>query len=331
MAGSLWDPFVGIICAMPFDFAAVAAPFRMQPGLRRMAPGAAQLTPNRPGDRALAEKLQVLRHWPAEALVAAPGFDPGPALAALCAQAANDHPGAFLWDGDAGIAATRIGWGLRGSELRGDGPADIGACLAALPSPWRLPGLLALACAEDFAVIDGGSAHIPWIAACLPSHWAPADRVGRHFAEVHAPVADNQVLLAAGAHLARLVSGTEAWERFVWTLTRTGTLQLHPAHSDVPPWPAGADANVLAARAFFRTEHQTFIPVPDANQAVFTIHVESRPLADAVDSPERAAQLHAAIASMSQAVLAYRGLAPARERLLEWLAARAARAPNLPA
>lgn len=329
MVGSLWDPFsfVGIIGVMPFDFAAVAAPFRMQPGLRRLASGVTQLTPSRIGDRTLGEKLHVLTDWPDDALVAAPGFDPAPALAALCAQAAREHAAAFTWDGTGRVEALALGWGLRGIELHGDGPPEIGACLAALPPTWRLPGLLSLVFAEDFAVIDGATARIPWIAACLPSHWAPADKVGRHFAEVHAPVADNQTLLAASDHLARLVTGTDRWERFVWTVTRTGNLQMHPAHSAAKPWPAGGDAATLAAAAFFRTEHQTFIPLAGATQAVFTIHVESRPLAEAVDSSERALQLHAAIASMSAAVLAYRGLEVARDRLLEWLIARAASQP----
>jgi hypothetical protein len=57
-------------------------------------------------------------------------------------------------------------------------------------------------------------------------------------------------------------------------------------------------------------------------QAVFTIHVEVQRLADAIDTPARAAALHAAIASMSDAVLAYRGLTAVREPLLAWLAAR---------
>ena len=46
---------------MDFDFdAAVVAPFRMQPGLRRIADGAAQLTPLPPGSRHQREKLAVL-------------------------------------------------------------------------------------------------------------------------------------------------------------------------------------------------------------------------------------------------------------------------------
>lgn len=327
MAGSLWDPFcfVGIIDVMPFDFAAIAAPFRMQPGLRRLASSALQLTPNCIGDRTFDEKLAVLTQWPDAALVAAAGFDAHAALAALCTQAASEHPSAFAWDGESGLEARRLGWRVLGTEPRGDGPPAIGACLAALAPAWRLPGLLSLALAEDFAVIDGTSAHIPWIAACLPSRWAPAEKVGRHFAEVHAPVADNQVLLAASEHLARLVTGSERWERFVWTVASTGTLALHPEHGEPrKPWPSEADAAALVGSAFLRTEHQTFIPVAAVKQAVFTIHVETRPLVEAVATPPRAQQLHDAIASMSPAVLAYRGLVPARDRLLDWLARRAA-------
>jgi hypothetical protein len=64
--------------------------------------------------------------------------------------------------------------------------------------------------------------------------------------------------------------------------------------------------------------------MPALEQAVFTIHVEVQALADAITTPGRARALHAAIASMSPAVLAYRNLAAVREPLLHWLAARAA-------
>ncbi|HZT55413.1 MAG TPA: heme-dependent oxidative N-demethylase subunit alpha family protein [Burkholderiaceae bacterium] len=308
---------------MPFDFATVSAPFRMQPGLRRIAPGARQLTPNALGDRALREKLGVLRQHPAQALLAAPGFDAAPALNALLRQAATEHADAFAWDGALALDATRLRWSVRGSAVHGDGPAEIGACLRALPPEWRLPGLLSLALAEDFAVIDGATARIPWLAVCLPSRWAPEEKIGRHFAEVHAPVADNQVLLAAADHLARLVTGTDRWERFVWTINAEPRLMQHPQHVPPTAWPAALDAEGLAAVASFRTEHQTFIPLADAHQAVFTIGVDSQPLIEAVDSPERARRLHDALASMSDAVLAYRGLTDARDRLLAWLAATA--------
>ncbi|QTN25198.1 DUF3445 domain-containing protein [Rhizobacter sp. AJA081-3] len=308
---------------MPFDFAAVTAPFRMQPGLRALAPGVAQLTANSPGDRALLEKLAVLGNHAEQALVAAAGFDAAPALAALCEHAAREHPQAWCWDGRERYEAVQLGWSLQGDSLHGDGPAEIGRCLAALPAPWRVAGLLSLAFAEDLAVIDGTTGRIPWLAVCLPSHWSPQDKVGRHFAEVHAPVADNRLLITASDHLARLVTGTQRWERFVWTITPQPQLDMHPLRVAQPRWPDTADADELARAATFRTERQTFIPVPGAGQAVFTIHVESRPLVQAVAHAEVAASLHSALASMSDGVLAYRGLTGARDRLLAWLAARA--------
>lgn len=311
---------------MAFDFAAVTAPFRMQPGLSRLADGAAQLTPNARGDRWFVEKLAVLSADAAQALLADPAFDPAPALAALCAHAAREHPQAFRWDGGRRAEAPALGWAIDGeTPIRLAGADDrIGACLQALPARWRLPALLSLAFAEDFAVVDAGTGRIPWLAVCLPSHWSPDEKVGRPFAEVHAPVADNATLIAASAHLMRLVTGSERWQRFVWTITPQARLDAHPRRSPAPPWPPQADARALAALAHFRTERQTFIPVPGRAQAVFTIHVESVPLTEAVDSPQRASALHAALASMSPAVLAYRGLTDARERLLAWLASRAA-------
>jgi hypothetical protein len=113
---------------MPFDFAAVSAPFRMQPGLRRIVAGPLQLTPNRPDAAALREKLGVLQHHAPQALLAASGFDPAPALHALMQQAATEHPAAFAWDGASAFESSALGWRLRGSTLGGDGPPEIGAC-----------------------------------------------------------------------------------------------------------------------------------------------------------------------------------------------------------
>jgi len=309
---------------MAFDFSAVAAPFRIQPGLRRIAPGMPQLTPNRLGDRTLIEKLAVLSAHRAQALVADPAFDPRAALRALAAQGATEHPDHFARDGDDRFVARALGWSLSGDRVAGSGRAEIGACLAALPAPWRLAGLLSLAFAEDFAVIDGASATIPWLAVCLPSSWAPQDKVGRHFAEVHAPVADNEVLLAAADHLARLVTGGDRWERFVWTLTADPRLDRHPQRIAAVGWNPALDADALAESAYLRTERQTFIPVAGTRLAVFTIHVDVEPLRTAIRAPADARRLHAALSTMSPAVLAYRGLGAARDRLLGWLEGAAA-------
>ena len=310
-----------------FDFdAAVGTPFRMQPGLRRLAAGATQLTPLAPGSRHQREKLAVLSAFASQALLCHDGFDARPALNALCEHAAQEHPDAFAWDGrracalhlGAAVAAGgEIEQVAAGSFGLGD---EVARCLRGLPAEWRLAGLLGLAFAEDFAIVDADSGTIPWLAVALPSHWAPETKVGRHFHEVHAPVADNSLIVGASAALTRLVAGPERWERFVWTVTPHPRLHAHPDRVDETRW-----ANWPVARGWWRTERQTFIPLQAAAQAVFTIHVEVQALAEAINTPQRAARLHAAVATMSPAVLAYRGLAPVRDELLAWLAQRGQR------
>jgi hypothetical protein len=333
----------------PFDFdAAVTAPFRMQPGLRKLAPGALQFTPLDPDSPVFAAKLAVLRAEPEEALLADAGFDDGPACRAIAAELATQRPADFVLEGDR-LAARRLGALLdlrRGAvDLRRARAADAAApappsgaapsdratpppasswadVLDRLPHARRRQALLALAVHEDLAVIDGASTRLRWLAVCVPSHWAPGEKIGRPFAEVHAPVADNALLVSAGAHLARLVTQPQRWERFVWNLTPHAGLDQHPRRHPKPAWPLEGGPAAVGAAAWMRTERQTFVPLPDEAQAVFTIHVGMDPLSEVARDPRRAHRLHDAVASMSDAVLAYRGLAAAREPLLRWLAER---------
>ncbi|MEO6408034.1 MAG: heme-dependent oxidative N-demethylase subunit alpha family protein [Burkholderiaceae bacterium] len=315
---------------MPFDAAAVEAPFRMQPGLRRIGAGERQLTPNLADSPAFRAKLAVLRDDPGRALLTQPGFDPSDALQALVEQAGREHPHAFRASSLQRAQAPTLGWAIENDRVVGDGATDIGDCLAGLPPAWRLPGLLSLAFAEDFAILDAASGCIPWLAVCLPSHWAPEDKVGKHFTEVHAPVADNALLVAAAASLMALVTGSQRWEREVWTFAPNAGLDAHPRRIEAAPWPLELSSDGLAARTFVRSERQTFIPVLGRGQAVFTIHVETAPLTQAVASAQGAAALHDALASMSPAVLAYRRLADVRAPLLDWLARRATQTDTAP-
>jgi dimethylamine monooxygenase subunit A len=202
--------------------------------------------------------------------------------------------------------------------------------LAAIAARARAEGLAAegpieLAFEQDFAVLESGGTTLPWLCVCVPSHWAPEDKLGLPFAAVHAPVADNQALVAAGTQLVRLVTGGDTFERFVWTVTPSGRHDQHPRRQPRAPWPATPDPQAFAAQCFLRAERQTFFPVPGVpGQAVFTIHVMLQPLEQAVRTRDDARRLHASLASMSEAVLAYKSLAPARERLLAWLGARSA-------
>lgn len=320
---------------MAFDFdAAVHLPHRMQPGLRRLQPGAVQLTPSAAphgaGTRHLREKLAVLGAFRQQALLQQAGFDAAPALAALATHAAAEQPQAWQIDGST-WRASWLGWQLDGDDRpvatdhgsRGPWP-EVGALLADMPRPWRRAALLALAFAEDFAVVDGATGTLPWLAVALPSMWAPEDKIGRSFADAHAPVADNRLIVGAAPQLVRLVTATEPWERFVWTLTAHPRLHGHPQRVDPARWAPGLDDDQLAAQTWWRTERQTFIPVPGMRQSVFTILVNVAPLSSAFATPAQAARVHDALASMSDAVLAYRGLTSTRPALLRWLARQAA-------
>lgn len=337
---------------MAFDFdAAVQAPHRMQPGLRRLPPGARQLTPTMPcaagaqpgvdsllghagqRQRHLREKLAVLGAFAPQALLQVPGFDASPALATLAAQAASEHPAAFSIDGEC-WTAHGLGWALT-PDLQplclAPGWPEVGPVLTALDPAWRRAALLSLAFAEDFAVIDATTGTLPWLAVALPSVWAPEEKIGRSFAEAHAPVADNRLITSAAPQLVKLVTGGERWERFVWTLTAHPRLHAHPDRVDPARWPAHLDDDALAARTWWRTERQTFIPVPGMAQAVFTIGVDVQPLARAMATPAMAGRVHDALASMSEAVVAYRSLGAARPALLRWLARRASSPAPAPA
>lgn len=312
---------------MAFDFdAAVTAPFRMQPGLRRLAPGAAHLSPAGAGSRHQREKLAVLLSYATQALAVRDGFDERPALQALAAHAAHEHPRHWRWDGRSAEAL--------GVRVRDDGQVstlapgrfgtgdEIGRCLLALPSHWRLAGLLALSFEDDLALVDGHDGTIPWLCVALPSAWAPEEKIGRHFAQVHAPVADGRLLTEAAPALTRLVTAGEPWERFVWTITGHPRLHAHPQRLDARRFEPFRDPDELASLSWFRTERQSFIPLP-GRLAAFTIRIGLQPLSTALAEPARAARVHAALATMSDAVLHYRGLHAVREPLLQWLARQA--------
>jgi hypothetical protein len=180
-----------------------------------------------------------------------------------------------------------------------------------------------LAFEEDFAVLDGATGTLPWLCVCVPSHWAPEDKLGLDFAAVHQPVADNTALIAASQQLVALATSGECWERFVWTISPSPHYDQHPRRHPRSPWPSIADPEAFARRCWLRAERQMFFPVGQGTrQAVFAIRVMLQPLAQAIETPGAAVRLRDSLTSMSQAVLEYKNLSQAREHLLRWLEPR---------
>lgn len=216
-----------------------------------------------------------------------PGFDPEPAINSIAARAGN------MW-------------------ARGQ---------------FDINNPLETACEEDLAVLDGDTGTLPWLCVCVPSHWAPEEKIGLSFDAVHGPVADNAALLAASKQLVQLVTAGGCWQRHVWTITPSPRYDQHPRRHLRTPWPDATDASAFAAQCFLRAERQTFFPVGrGTRQAVFAIRVMIESLPLVVNTPAKAQRLHDSLASMSDAVLAYKNLSGAREPLLGWLLEQAQKA-----
>ncbi len=265
---------------MDFDPAHIAAPFRMQPGLRRMGPDEPHLTPLTEGSRLHAGKLAVVRAG--EHLQAVPGFDPAPALTALAQRAARQglagtpaldaNALALAFEQDFAVldgATGRLAWLCVCSPSHWAPEDKIGLDLAAVHAPVADGRNLLAASAHLVQLATGGECWERFVWTISPS--TRHDQHPRRQPREPWPATDDAAAFAAACHLRA--------ER----------------------------------QTFFPVGQGT-------RQAVFTIRVMIEPLTAFVRDAACARRLHDALASMSDAVLDYKSLMRARAPLLQWLA-----------
>jgi hypothetical protein len=213
------------------------------------------------------------------------------------------------------------GSGLHDVELPSTGGAEVGAVSVPLlggvgvGNPSDLDPL-ALRVQEDLAVIQReGDRH--WLAAihlCFPNHWAAEDKIGKTFAEIHAPVAGIEPINRQADKLVdAMIHATTGFVRFVWGIVTDTELNHHPSQ------PRGRQFDPTNPRAYLRIERQTIWGFPEVDASLFTIRTYFEDIA-ALPSEKRA-KVISAIESMSPAALEYKGLAASREDLLAWLRA----------
>ncbi len=280
----------------------VNAPFRMRPGLARLA---------NPHSSAAGPVSQFLRD------------DLAPAYAAHKAHVlAAQRTLAQVGKADEPVL----------QAIAGAYAAQTGEALAPEPDA------LALGMQEDFVVLhdeperdgaglESGTMRTRFLSVCFPSNWNPAHKLGLDFTAIHAPVADNALLQAGARGIIDMAFRQAPMLRHVWLLTPSADLPQHPdtrrlrwddalAQADAP-----TGSGRLIDQLCFRVERQTTLPLPALQRGVFFIRVMVCPLPPVLAvAPGRANELYEALASMSQAVLAYRGMTVARERLLTELA-----------
>jgi dimethylamine monooxygenase subunit A len=287
----------------------ITAPFAMRPGLARLLEDEKHLASGI--SSAVDEKLAALAHTHSDVLLCMPSFDPLPALRALAQTAAQEYPRHFQLNAKS-FSAVSMGvfYDFALEKLMDTAPSilNIAQLPAALRHGWQgLAATLALALEEDFAVVHGPTRSLAMLGVALPSHWVPAEKIGQNFHAAHAPVADNQLLLAAGDGLMQLATSGGRWQRHVWVVTPSARRDAHPKRHARLPWPT---EDALLQACYLRVERQTFIPVPGLPQAVFTIHVSTHRLVDICAQPDNATRLRDALSTQSDAVLAYRSMPP---------------------
>ncbi len=188
--------------------------------------------------------------------------------------------------------------------------------LTAVTGLARLLDALALSVQEDLVVMRlaarGDEAEA--LAVCFPSRWDPAEKLGQSFAAIHRPVAHSEGLVAAAPRVMQALANKGPFVRYVWSLTPSPQLSLHPALVKTD-----AETDLAAEALTFRVERQTTYALPELARALFTIRIYTAPLAQVATTPERKRVLAEAIGSMDEKLLAYKGLKPWRERLLDWL------------
>ncbi len=152
---------------------------------------------------------------------------------------------------------------------------------------------------------------------CFPSHWDLREKMGRSMREIHEPVPGLNESLGRqiDGFLQRIKPGI-SWERENWGLCRTPDLNQHPARR-LPR----LNATTGPDEVWLRVEEQSLVALPASGGVLFGIKVKVVPLVRIKARPGACRGLIRALRTMPEAVADYKGIAPARGRLLELLGA----------
>ena len=297
----------------------VTAPFRMRPNLEKLdADAPALLLRDELVDVYRKERVRVLAAHPERAIVGAQNEQ---ALAAIQSLAPSPRVGQS-WGEGGGCSSNNRGFPLKHTPL----PSP-------LPQGERGQDV-ALSLQEDFVILkqETDALRTEYLSVCFPSRWDPREKLGLDFAAIHAPVADNQTLLAAGQSIMTMAFIKQPMLRHVWLIVPSASLDQHPDKNEAWWSETLRDMSPLLPNLYFRVERQTTWQLPHLQRAVFLIRVMMSPLVEVLREPlsirpngvvgpgdviaTRAQALAASLRSMTPEVVAYRGMTDAMPRLL---------------
>ena len=158
---------------------------------------------------------------------------------------------------------------------------------------------------DDVIIMHKGKVEAAFVA--MASNWNPRSVQGKTLAEVHEPVADNEMLVRASDGIWRSMTSGKSFHRHVWGISPLKSLSNHPRH-----WPKTFKVKSLDD-LYFRIEHERTLTV-DEDTAAFFIDVEVMPLSTVFHlKNEYRDIIKDSINSMSENILAYKNLEHVKE------------------
>lgn len=157
---------------------------------------------------------------------------------------------------------------------------------------------------EDFVVWapdTKGRLTMQMASVCFPSGWDPVLKINKTFAEIHEPVADNELIMNAADRIATMITQKGPFIRSVWTIANSNELNRHPKVKQ--PW-----TNESIEEMYYRCERQVTVPLGRA--AIFFIRTYVVPLLT-VD----AKAIQESINTMTDEILTYKDLHYVKEKL----------------
>ena len=177
---------------------------------------------------------------------------------------------------------------------------------------------------EDITVICRSADGSNWLSAvhlCYPNHWSAEEKVGKDFTTIHAPVAGIEKINRRASAIVNTMIVREPMVRFAWGLSTDSRLNHHPeppADVSINEW-LGRQFDRDNPRVFLRIERQVIWGLPEYEAALFTIRTYFRDCTEIKKDTVLRSKLSAAIQSMTQDSLVYKGLTESRDSILAWL------------
>lgn len=189
-----------------------------------------------------------------------------------------------------------------------------------IASPWQQCLALGEFWEADYLLLQAdtaGAIRLLGGCVCFPSSWRLADKLGQPMEFIHAPVPGLGESIGPAIHkfLAGLKPGAASL-RHNWGLARSAELNHHPDRK-LPR----LDAQVRGDEIWLRVEQQALVALPESGGILFGIRIENHPLAEVKADAVARERLRRALETMPEPMAVYKGIASARQKILEILAA----------